>query len=105
MYNETREATGTLGLVKKSLLDMAIEQGLNVLETDFTYEEIQILSYAFRNFDVRQVLMTQVSGRGGLEGTGHTNKDGEEIGVYFFRPVAHHKLTDIITRAEKKAEL
>lgn len=95
LYNETRAARGTVGAVKKGVLDMAIKQGLNVVETDLSYEEALLLAYAFREYDMREITMAQVRGRGRLVG-----KTDDSGGVYFFFPTSHHSFEDIIAKAE-----
>jgi anionic cell wall polymer biosynthesis LytR-Cps2A-Psr (LCP) family protein len=99
LYNETRESQGTVGMVKRGVLNMALKQGLEVVETDFTYEEAQLLTYAFRDYDIRRITMAQLSGRGRLEGA----EDGDN-GVYFFNPSRHHSFDDIIAKAERKSK-
>jgi anionic cell wall polymer biosynthesis LytR-Cps2A-Psr (LCP) family protein len=99
LYNETRDSQGTVGMVKRGVLDMAVKQGLEVVETDFTYEEAQLLTYAFREYDIRRITMAQLSGRGRLEGA----EDGDN-GVYFFNPSRRHSFDDIIAKAEGKSK-
>lgn len=95
IYNETRKSQGTVGVVKQGILDMAIKQGLNVVETNLSCEEAQLLSYAFRDYDVRKITLAQVTGRGRLEGA-----DEDSGGVYFFTPSPRHSFDEIIARAE-----
>jgi hypothetical protein len=99
IYNEARRSEGTVAAVKKSMLDMALKQGMRAVDTDMSYEEVQLLAYAFRDYNVRQMTLAQVTGRGGLEGG-----DGEESqAVYFFNAGAKHSFDEIIARAEADA--
>ncbi|HUT51859.1 MAG TPA: LCP family protein [bacterium] len=100
MYNEARQSQGTVAAVKKSMLDMALKQGISAVDTDMTYEEAQLLAYAFRDYNVRDMTLAQVTGRGGLEGGGEEEGGEEEGGVYFFNASSHHSFDEIVARAE-----
>ncbi len=100
LFNEYRDAEGTTAAAKKGLLSMAVKQGLEFVETDMSKEEVDLLCYAWRNYDTREITMAQVRGRGGLEGGG-----GEEGGgTYFFVPYPHQSFNEIIAKAEDSEE-
>lgn len=95
LFNEAGKAQGPMAVVKRGLMDMAIKQGLEVVETDLTYDEAKMISFALRDYNVRDMTMAQVRGRGVLEGA-----DDEDGGVYFFKPYSHHSFQEIIAMAE-----
>jgi len=95
LMQQGRNAGGTMGLVRRQVMDMAMQQGLEVVETDLTHEEVKLLTYAFRNYDVSNMTMGRVRGRGVLEG-----QDQDHGGVYFYRAYRNHSFDDIIARLE-----
>jgi anionic cell wall polymer biosynthesis LytR-Cps2A-Psr (LCP) family protein len=101
LYNEVNRTKGAVAAVQQGALDLAVRQGLSVVETDLTYEEIQLLAYAFRDYNMRQLTMAQVSGRGVMEG----GSRGEDTsGIYFFNPSPKHSFDEIIAKVEKQIQ-
>lgn len=97
LYNETRQSQGAGGVVKKGLLEMAVKEGLSWVDSDLTFEELEYLSYVFRDYDVRKTTLAQVHGAGELEG----DSSGESQ-VYIFNPSSHHTFNEIVARVEKQ---
>jgi anionic cell wall polymer biosynthesis LytR-Cps2A-Psr (LCP) family protein len=97
LYRQVRSASGAAGMVRQGILEMAIKQALAAVETDLGYDEMRLLTYAFRDYDPARMVMTQVPGVGVLEGG-----SAEGGGIYYLSPTPRHSFKDLIYRAESK---
>jgi len=93
--NQARMADGPTASVTREMLEMAMQQAYETVETDLTWDEVRLLNYAFRDYDPTTMVMTQVPGVGVLAGDSGS-------AVYYLSPVSRHTFTDLIVRAENR---
>jgi len=97
LANQVRNSQGMSGAVKKQLVDMAVRQGLEVVDTDLTIEEVKLLLFAFRDYDMNDMTAARLRGRGGRFGA---EEDGAG-GVYLYKPYRGQTFDKIVARAER----
>ncbi len=96
--NRMNKKQGALGWAGQAVFDTVLRQGLNLVDTDITSEEVRYLTYLFREYDTGQITFATVPGRVGGKSFG---EDDEGYVSYFF-PGRHHRLDQIIASAERK---
>jgi anionic cell wall polymer biosynthesis LytR-Cps2A-Psr (LCP) family protein len=96
--NRMNRKQGLLGWAEQTVFDTVFRQGLNLVDTDITFEEVRYLTYLFREYDIDQVTFATVPGRVGGKRFG---EDDEEYVSYFY-PNMHHDFDQIIAQAERK---
>lgn len=97
LTRDSRTASGPTAAVTREMLELAMEQAYQTVETDLSWDEVRILNYAFRDYNPDTMTMTQVPGVGVLGGNSAEP-------VYYLSPVSRHSFEDLIARAENNRQ-